>query len=108
VRPYTILQGSPPAANPLGTGLVGSGAFGNSQYNYSQLHTQGFTNQFLSNTNDSSNQLANEISFQFSGLTITGASSISRHSRVMEGPDSNLKLETTTMGRIRWSLAKAG
>jgi PEP-CTERM motif len=62
------------AANPSGTGLAGAGAFGNSQYSYSQLHTQGYTNQFLSNTNDSSSQLANEISFQFKGLTITGAS----------------------------------
>jgi hypothetical protein len=62
------------AANASGTGLAGAGAFGNSQYSYSQLNSNGFNTQFLSNTNDSSSQLGNEISFQFSGLTITGAS----------------------------------
>jgi hypothetical protein len=54
----------------------------NSQYTYSQLNTHGYSTQFLSNTNDSSQQdfcgagtsACNEISFQFSGLTITGAS----------------------------------
>lgn len=48
----------------------------NSQYTYSQLQTQGYTNQFLANTNDSdtnTNQLS-EISFQFGGMAITGAS----------------------------------
>jgi hypothetical protein len=56
---------------------------GNSQYTYSQLQTDGFNTQFLANTNDSSQQNfcgssgtsgCSEISFQFSGLTITGAS----------------------------------
>jgi len=55
----------------------------NSQYSYSTLHTDGYNTQFLSNTNDSSSQgfcgtggtsACNEISFQFSGLTVTGAS----------------------------------
>jgi hypothetical protein len=53
-----------------------------SQYTYSQLSST-FNTQFLSNTNDSSGQnycgaggtsACSEISFQFSGLTITGAS----------------------------------
>jgi hypothetical protein len=61
-------------ADPTGTGLAGIGAFGNSQYSYSQLNSQGYTNQFLSNTNDSSGQKSTELSFQFGGMVITGAS----------------------------------
>jgi PEP-CTERM motif len=56
---------------------------GDSDYTYSQLSSHGYTTQFLSNTNDSSGQnfcgaggtsACSEISFQFSGLTVTGAS----------------------------------
>jgi len=47
----------------------------NSQYTYSALTTEGFTNNFLSNTTDSgSHQISNEITLQFHGLTVNGAS----------------------------------
>ncbi len=45
----------------------------NSQYTYNQLNSPGFINQFLSNTNDDGTQVSNEISFQFGGISITGA-----------------------------------
>jgi hypothetical protein len=63
------------ASNATGAGLAGIGAFGNSQYTYSALHSEGFTNNFLANTTDSgSHQISNEITLQFHGLTVNGAS----------------------------------
>ncbi len=70
---------------PETLGDIGNGTTvtSDSQFSYSTLHTNGFNTQFLSNTNDSSQQgfcgsggtsACSEISFQFSGLTITGAS----------------------------------
>jgi hypothetical protein len=70
---------------PETLGDIGNGTTvtSDSQFSYTTLHNNGFNTQFLSNTNDSSQQgfcgsggtsACSEISFQFSGLTITGAS----------------------------------
>ena len=72
--PETLGDTPGPTAGVNNPDVSGDAIASNSQYSYSTLHNEGFTNQFLSNTNDSSNQLASEISFQFSGLTISGAS----------------------------------
>jgi hypothetical protein len=73
------------AVMPETLGDIGNGTTvtSDSQFTYAQLQTNGFNTQFLANTNDSSQQnfcgsggtsACSEISFQFSGLTITGAS----------------------------------
>jgi len=67
-------SGSNVVSETLGDTPNNTAVTSNSQYSYSQLTTNGFNTQFLANTNDSSTQLGSEISFQFSGLTITGAS----------------------------------
>ena len=74
VMPETLGDTPGPTAGVNNPNVSGDVITGNSQYSYATLNSDGYSNQFLSNTNDSSNQLANEISFQFSGLTITGAS----------------------------------
>jgi len=74
MMPETLGDTPGPTAGVNNPNVSGDVITSNSQYSYSTLHSEGFTNQFLANTNDSSNQLASEISFQFSGLTITGAS----------------------------------
>jgi len=79
----------------------------NSQYTYSQLHTERFTNQFLATTNDSSHGLSNQtgiedqITIQFHGLSVTGASfnfEIFPDGSSQQPPDFTLEAGNDTTG----------
>ena len=79
----------------------------NSQYSYSQLKTKGYTNQFLATTNDSSkalstqNGIEDQITLQFHGLTVTGASfnyEIFPDASSQQPPDLTLEAGTGTKG----------
>jgi hypothetical protein len=71
----TSSSGSNVISETLGDTPANATITSNSQYTYSALNTQGYTNKFLSNTTDSgSHEISNEISLQFTGLTIESAS----------------------------------